>query len=246
LHDHSSPGEKLARIINDTVSRQGVLLIPAFAVGRTQELLYTIRELEDHNEIPSLPVYLDSPMAINATVVFERRKSDYDLVSKVLELNGVRILQPGQLAFCRNRDQSKALNEVKKPAIIISASGMATGGRILHHLKHRLPHPHDTLLFIGYQALGTRGRAILEGTPTVKIHGDHIPVKATVESISGFSAHGDYNEILAWLVGFNRPPQKTFIVHGEPAASASLAEKIRQKLGWNVVVPKFMESFDLD
>ncbi|MCX5896208.1 MAG: MBL fold metallo-hydrolase, partial [Proteobacteria bacterium] len=128
----------------------------------------------------------------------------------------------------------------------ISASGMVEGGRILHHLEHRLPNPRDSVLFIGYQAEGTRGRTILEGKPLVKIHGMEIPIRAAIESISGFSAHADYNETLAWLMGFNRPPLKTFIVHGESDASASLAEKIKNKLGWDVVIPKFNESFELE
>jgi metallo-beta-lactamase family protein len=246
LHDNKSPEEDLARVINDSVERGGVLVIPAFAVGRTQDLLYTIRELEEKREIPSIPVYVDSPMAINATGVFEKRKGYYDLTAKVLELNGIRIFQPEQISFCRHRDQSKALNEINGSAIIISASGMATGGRILHHLRFRLRRPEDTVLFIGYQAEGTRGRTILEGKPTVKIHGQEIPVRANIEKISGFSAHADYNEILAWLIGFNRPPKKTFLVHGEPSSSASLAEKIQKRLGWDVVVPEFKESFTLD
>jgi len=246
LHDNRAPEKDLAKIINASVERGGVLVIPAFTVGRTQELLYTLRELEEQKEIPSLSVYVDSPMAINVTTVFEKRKGYYGLAAKVLELNGTRILQPQQITFTRHRDESKALNKIEEKAIIISASGMATGGRILHHLRHRLPRAQDTLLFIGYQAEGTRGRTILNGDTTVKIHGQYISVQAQVEKISGFSAHADYNEILAWLIGFNRPPQKTFLVHGEPDASASLAEKIQDKLGWDVVVPKFEESFRLE
>jgi metallo-beta-lactamase family protein len=246
LHHNETPERDLAAIINASVDRGGVLVIPSFAVGRTQQLLYTLRELEEDKEIPSLPVYVDSPMAIDTTTVFEKNKGYYDLVAKVLEIRGTSILKPQQIRFCRHRDQSKALNQIKKQAIIISASGMATGGRILHHMRHRLPRRQDTMLFIGYQAEGTRGRTILDGNPTVRIHGEDITIKAQVENISGFSAHADYNEILAWLIGFNRPPIKTFLVHGEPDASASLAEKITEKLGWNVVIPKFEESFTLD
>jgi metallo-beta-lactamase family protein len=245
LHDNRAPEKDLAKIINASVERGGVLVIPAFTVGRTQELLYTLRELEEQKEIPSLSVYVDSPMAINVTTVFENRKGYYDLAAKVLELNGTRILQPEQITFTRHRDESKTLNKIEEKAIIISASGMATGGRILHHLRHRLPRAQDTLLFIGYQAEGTRGRTILNGDSTVKIHGQYISVQAHIEKISGFSAHADYNEILAWLIGFNRPPQRTFLVHGEPDASASLAERIQDRLGWDVVVPKFEESFTL-
>ena len=246
LHQNETPEKDLAAVINASVDRGGVLVIPSFAVGRTQELLYSLRELEEDKEIPSLPVYVDSPMAIDTTAVFENNKGCYGLVAKVLEIRGTSILKPQQLKFCRHRDESKALNEIKKNAIIISASGMATGGRILHHLRHRLPSRKDTILFIGHQAEGTRGRKILDGNPTVKIHGEDVPIKARVENISGFSAHADYNEILAWLMGFNRPPQKTFIVHGEPDASSSLAEKINTRLGWDVVIPQFQESFTLD
>jgi len=216
LHDQNSPQEELARVINESVERGGVLVIPAFAVGRTQELLFNIRELEEQERIPSLTVFVDSPMAIDVTSV---------------ALNGTRILRPKQIQFSRTREQSQAINKETNHAIVISASGMVTGGRILHHLKYRLPNPNDTILFIGYQAEGTRGRTILEGEPEVKIHGKKVPVRAKIENISGFSAHADYNEILAWLMGFNRPPLKTFIVHGEPDASTALAERSRWRAG---------------
>jgi metallo-beta-lactamase family protein len=245
LHDSKPPELELARVVNESVARGGILIVPASAVGRTQELLYCLRELEERREIPELPVYVDSPMAIDATGVFEKRRGYYDLKAKVLELEGKRILQTRRSRFCRDRDQSKALNALERDAIVISASGMATGGRILHHLERHLPRPQDTLLFIGYQAEGTRGGTILERRPTVKIHGEEIPVRAHIEQISGFSAHADYMEILAWLVGFNRPPAKTFIVHGEPEAAASLAARIREKLGWEVVIPRLGETFTL-
>jgi metallo-beta-lactamase family protein len=246
LHDPKPPEEELSRVINESMKRGGSLIIPSFAVGRTQELLFSIRELEEQGKIPSLPVFVDSPMAIDATTVFEKRKGDYDLTSKVLELQGKNILKPHNIKFCRSTDESKQIDEQNFPGIIISASGMVEGGRILHHLAHRLPNPQNTILFIGFQAAGTRGRSMLEGKPTVKIHGQQIPIRARIENISGFSAHADYNEILAWLMGFNRPPTKTFIVHGEPESSKALAEKIKTRLGWNVVIPKFMERFEID
>jgi len=246
LHDPKPPEEELARVINESVNRGGLLIIPSFAVGRTQELLFCIRELEEQGKIPSLPVFVDSPMAIDATMVFERRKGDYDLEAKVLELEGKNILKTRQIKFCRSTEESKQLDEQKSPGIIISASGMVEGGRILHHLAHRLPHPQHTVLFIGFQAAGTRGRTILEGKPTVKIHGQQIPIRAKIENISGFSAHADYNEILAWLMGFNRPPLRTFIVHGEPEAAQALEEKIKNRFGWEVIIPKFRESFEID
>jgi metallo-beta-lactamase family protein len=246
LHD-SKPSElELARVINESVQRGGVLVIPSFAVGRTQELLFFIRELEDQGKIPSIPVYVDSPMAVNATEIFKKRVADYDLEARIKELNGKHIFQTSKVQFLKDAEQSKMLHDLQNKAIIISASGMVEGGRILHHLEHRLPHQQNTVLFIGYQAEGTRGRAIFEGKPFVKIHGMEIPVRATIESISGFSAHADYNETLAWLMGFNRPPLKTFIVHGESAASAALAEKIKARLGWKVVIPKLNERFELE
>lgn len=245
LHDSESPYKQLEKVINQSIERGGVLIIPAFAVGRTQTLLFTIRKLEEQNKIPSVPVYVDSPMAIDVTEVFERNKADYNLYARMLELTGNRILKPRQIKFSRTREESKRINQEKRGAIIISASGMVTGGRILHHLKYRLPNPNDTVLFIGYQGEGTRGRTIVEGKPTVKIHGQQVPIRAAIETISGFSAHADYNEILAWLIGFNRPPLKTFIVHGEPEASKALSEKIEKLLGWDVVIPEFEQSFDL-
>ena len=246
LHEQNSAKEDLARVINQSVKRGGILVIPAFAVGRTQTLLFDIRELEDQRKIPTLEIYVDSPMALNATDVFEKNKGDYDLEAKVLELNGKRILEPRKVTFARKRKQSKAIDEVKSNAIIISSSGMLVGGRILHHLVKRLSNPKNTLLFIGYQAEGTRGRAILEGQPTVKIHGQQVEIGAKVEMISGYSGHADYNEILAWLMGFNRPPEKTFLVHGEPESAAALADKIRSVLGWQVVIPKYGDSFELN
>jgi len=246
LHDQKPPEEELARVINESRERGGVLVIPAFAVGRTQELLYCIRELEEQGRIPVLPVYVDSPMAIDTTQVFEKRKGDYDLGAKILELNGTHILKTGNLRFYRDKEQSKQLHEKVNSGIIISASGMVEGGRILHHMIHRLPHTRNTVLFIGYQAQGTRGRAILEGTDTIKIHGQMVPVRAKIENISGFSAHADYNEALAWLMGFNRPPLKTFIVHGEREAASSMADHIRTTFGWEVVMPSYNEKFTID
>jgi len=246
LHDQKPPEEELARVINESRQRGGVLVIPSFAVGRTQELLYCIRELEEQGRIPVLPVYVDSPMAIDTTEVFEKRKGDYDLGAKILELNGKHILKTGNLHFYRDKEQSKQLHDHVTSGIIISASGMVEGGRILHHMKHRLPRSQNTVLFIGYQAQGTRGRTIVEGKETVKIHGEMVPVRATVESISGFSAHADYNEALAWLMGFNQPPLKTFIVHGEHEASSAMADHIQKTFGWDVVIPSFKEKFTID
>jgi metallo-beta-lactamase family protein len=246
LHENVSTAGELAKVVKESVRRGGVLVIPSFAVGRTQTLLYMLRELEEGGEIPVLPIFLDSPMSIETTGVFEKYLSEMDLTSRVLTLEGKRIFHPKRLEYCRTTNESKALNEIKSKAIIISANGMVTGGRILHHMLHRLPGPENTILFIGYQAEGTRGRTILEGEKSVKIHGQEVPVKARIENISGFSGHPDSNEILAWLMGFNRQPEKTFIVHGEPDASLALAERIRQKFNWDVAVPQYGQSFELD
>ncbi|NIM65442.1 MAG: MBL fold metallo-hydrolase [Candidatus Latescibacteria bacterium] len=246
LHEDVSQYDELAGVINDSVKRGGVLVIPAFAIGRTQTLLYVIRELEEQRKIPSLPIYVDSPMAIDATDIFRKRISDQDLASRILALEGKKLFQTKHLHLCDSREESKAINKIKSRAIIISASGMVTGGRILHHMIARLPNRKNTVLFIGYQAEGTRGRAMLEGKETVRIHGENVPVRAHIENISGFSGHADYNETLAWLMGFNKPPEKIFLVHGEPEASKAMAEKIRKNFSWDVIIPELDESVEID
>jgi metallo-beta-lactamase family protein len=215
LHDRKSAIGELIRVVKESVKRGGVLIIPSFAIGRTQDLLFVIRELEESGRIPSLPVYIDSPMAIDATEVFERRISDMNITSRVSRISGINIFRPKNLHICASRTESKNINNIKKGAIII-------------------------------QAQGTRGRAIVEGNESVKIHGRQISIAAKIESISGFSGHADYNEILAWLTGFNKAPEKTFVVHGEPESSQAMADSIRGKLGWDVVIPEFGQSFDID
>jgi len=246
LHEESEPYEDLTRIINEAVKRRGVVVIPAFAVGRTQTLLFTLRELEEDGKIPALPVYIDSPMAIATTKVFDEQKTGFNLTARKQLLEGKKIFFPKNLHICQSVAESKAINNVREKAIIISSSGMATAGRILHHLSARLPERQNTVLLIGYQAEGTRGRTILEGKPTVKIHGQQVPVRAKIESISGFSGHGDYSEILAWLMAFNKAPEKTFIVHGEQSASEAMAEHIRNHFGWNVILPEYGQTYDID
>ncbi len=246
LHEEEDPVGGLAEIITENYKRRGVLVIPAFSVGRTQTLLYAIGELEREGKIPKTPVYVDSPMAINALKVFEDKLNDLNLTIRKKKIKGIEVFKPENLHICKSVEESKKINEVSEKAIIISASGMATGGRILHHLGFRLPERQNTVLFIGYQAEGTRGRTILDGKREVKIHGRMVPIRARIESITGFSGHGDYQDILAWLTAFNRKPKMTFIVHGEPGASASMAEKIREVLHWNVTVPEIGKSYELD
>ncbi|MBC8455931.1 MBL fold metallo-hydrolase [bacterium] len=244
LHGEEHPKVELARIIRESATRQGVLLIPSFSVGRTQALLYTIRELEETEEIPPLPIFVDSPMASRATKVFKKNWSDHDLESALLEVRGTDIFRTRNLKFTDTTKESMALNDFRGPGIIISASGMLSGGRILHHLANKMPHPLTTILFIGYQAKGTRGRAILEGAESVKIHGNRVAVKAHIENISGFSAHADYQEIFAWLRGFEKKPKQTFVVHGEQEYSESMAEKLNAN-GFKAMVPEYCQTVEL-
>ncbi len=246
LHDDVSPRDELARVINESVERGGLLVVPSFAVGRTQTLLYAIRELEEQGDVPTLPIYVDSPMAIDATTIFEKRLTDLNLRTRIEKLRGKQILRPDKVKFCRTKVQSIAINNEMGPAIIISSSGMAVGGRILHHLARCLPDQRNTIMLVGYQVPGTRGRSLLDGQSHVKIHGRQIPVMAQVENINGYSGHADYREILAWLMGFNRPPKKTFIVHGDEEASAAMAQHIRERFDWDVEIPEYGETFALD
>lgn len=241
LHGDESPSEILAQVINETASSGGSVVIPSFAVGRSQTLLYLLRELREQNKIPSLPVYLDSPMAVDATQIFRRHPEDYDRQMMDLENQGKSPFSFPDLHLVQSVEESKALNSISFPCIIISSSGMATSGRILHHLKWRLTNPRNTVLLVGYQAVGTRGHRLLTGAPEIKIHGEMVPVRAKVRNISALSAHADYQEIVTWLRNFKRPPHMTFVVHGEPTASTALAAHIREELGWPTHLPNLTE-----
>ena len=236
VHGDADPREEFTQVIRETAARGGVVVIPAFAVGRTQEILHMIRELEASDSIPKLPVFVDSPMAVNALRIFEDRLSDLNQCARLQLVRGINLFRTHSLTLSETPAQSKQINQVKGPAIILSASGMVTGGRILHHLSHRLPEPENTVLFVGYQGEGTRGRKILDGSPDVKIHGEQVPIRCQVRYISGFSGHADYEEIEAWLRGFTAKPEHTWLVHGEPAASTALAERLRTRLHWRVDV----------
>lgn len=245
LHSNTDPKAELERIINETAARGGRILIPAFAVGRTQELIYYIRELEDENRIPILPVCIDSPMAVNATRLYIDHKEDHDLDMKRLADERRNPLRTRLFGLARSMRESEVLSKTDLSMIVISASGMMTGGRVLNHLKRWGADERNTIIFVGFQAAGTRGRAILDGAKQVKIHGEMIPIRAQVEYIANLSAHADYSEILRWLENFRQPPRKTFIVHGEPEASESLKKKIEEKFGWSVEVPDYLERFQL-
>ncbi len=237
LHPDGPPSLELAKVVNESVQRGGMLVIPAFAVGRTQEVLYVLRELEDQGRIPSLDVFVDSPMAIDATDIALAHSEEFDREAMDLLRRGVKPLAPRKLHLVRDSQQSRALNSIAGPGIILSASGMCTGGRIKHHLRQRLGDERNTICFVGFQAAGTKGRAIVDGASEVWLHGQQIPVRAVITRIEGFSAHADQRHLLQWMKGFEAPPRRTFVVHGEPEASLTLAERIQEDLGWKTTIP---------
>jgi metallo-beta-lactamase family protein len=250
-HSPQPPEDGLAAAVHEAVTRGGVLLIPAFAVGRTQDLLYALRHLTLAGRIPQLPIFVDSPMAIEATRIFLAHEEAQDPDLHINTEEGLRRAEAlhwsaeGGVRYTQTRMESQALNDLDTPAIIIAASGMATGGRILHHLKHRLPRKSTVVLLVGYQAEGTRGRLLLEGAPAIKIHGEQVPVHAAVRFVDGFSAHADEPELLRWLSGFTRPPGRVFLVHGEPDSAAALAAAIRRKFGWQAEIPQYGQRISL-
>jgi len=240
----NNPIHQFAEVINKAFERGGVLLIPAFSVGRTQLLMYYMKNLIEQQLVPSVPVYVDSPMAISVTEVHKEyfdyhRLEDFDLQGQhsVFDFENIQ--------YKRKQEESVNLNYVKSNAIIISASGMCTGGRILHHLYNRVQNEQDTLLFVGYQAEGTRGRRILDGEPVIKMFGYEIPVKCHVEHINGLSAHADKSELLRWLSNLTGSPKMTFVVHGERQVSEAFSRTIQDQFGWNTKVPDYLESIEL-
>lgn len=236
----------LANIINETVRSKGNIVIPSFAVERTQELLFYLGELKREKKIPHLMAFVDSPMAIGVTEVFKRHVELFDEEARSLLENGKHPCNFPGLTMSRSVQQSKAINAIRGTAIIIAGSGMCTGGRIKHHLINNILRPENAILFVGYQAAGTLGRLILDGAKEVRILGDQYPVHANIKKISGFSAHADKNELMKWLSSIKNKPSKTFIVHGEPDAANHFASVVREKLNWDTVVPNYKESFVLD
>ncbi len=235
-HDPIDPETALAAVINRTIARGGLVVIPSFAVGRTQSVLYTMYRLKAAGTIPDdLPVFLDSPMAIEATDIYARHAGEH------------RLTPADCRAMCRaarfvnSVEESKRLDGLDEPMVLISASGMATGGRVLHHLKVFAPNPRNTILFVGFQAGGTRGEAMINGAASVKIHGAYVPVRAEVVALECLSAHADYAEILQWLAHFEAPPRQTFITHGEPPAADALRHRIEEQFRWRCRVPEYLE-----
>lgn len=230
---HQDPGddanEMMAQVFDKIAGTDGVLVIPAFSIGRTQEILYRIRELEESGRIPSLPIFLDSPMAIDATEMYARHHQEHDLEMKALEQSGSNPLRPRQLKFTHSIEQSKRLNSMRGPMVIISASGMATAGRVPHHLKRRLPYPENIVAFVGYQAEGTRGRDLLDGADRIRIHGKDIDVRAEITRLEAYSAHADEDELVRWVR--EAQPKQVVLVHGEDRARQALADRFRDEFG---------------
>ncbi|AHZ68013.1 beta-lactamase domain-containing protein [Pseudomonas mandelii JR-1] len=238
-HPEESPEKQLAEVITRTALRHGITLVPSFAVGRAQLLMYHLYRLKQQHAIPDLPIYLNSPMATDVTRLYQRFRSEHRLSLEDCEgmCQGTH--------FVRATRDSIELDQQRTPAVIIAASGMATGGRVLHHLKALAPNPLNTLLIPGFQAGGTRGAQIIAGAPSVRIHGKEVPIRAEVVPMETLSAHADADEIIEWLRGFKRPPKHTYVVHGEPNASDVLRRRISLELGWSVSVPEYRDSVEL-
>lgn len=235
LHDKTDPEKQLGQIINSTVKRGGILLIPAFAVGRTQTLLYYIQQLKAKNIIADIPVFVDSPMATNATELFSHHANENRLTSQqCAEFCGVA-------QYVRSTEESIALSQQKMPMILISASGMATGGRVVHHIRNFGPNYRNTILFSGFQAGGTRGDRMVRGEKEIKIFGQIIPIRAEIIQMKNTSAHADYAEMLSWLAHLKNTPRKIFITHGEKESAESLKIKIEQKFHWNCAIPNYLD-----
>ena len=238
-HEKVDPAEALRAVIERTVRRGGTVVIPAFAVGRVQSLLYYIWKLKTAGEFDLVPVFIDSPMATNATALLHQHREDHRLTPAECD----EVCEAA--TYIRDVDSSKALSANQMPKVIVSASGMATGGRVLHHIKAFGGDPRNTILFSGFQAAGTRGRAMIEGERQVKIHGSWIDIRAEVDELSMLSAHADVDEIMRWLSGFEHPPERTFIVHGETGGSKGLGDRINKDLGWASYIPKMGERMEL-
>lgn len=237
VHEPDDDGAKLGQVISETIAKRGKVVIPAFALGRVEELLYWVRRLEERKAIPEVPVYVDSPMAVEVLAEYRDRMPELD--------ENLRHFMTARLRVIATIAESRKVQEDDRPSIIISSSGMATGGRVLHHLKRLLPDARNTVLFAGYQAVGTRGRQLKEGAKFTRIHGEDIPVQARIESIDSISAHADSNEILRWLKSFKKAPSLLCLVHGEPIPMDTLKARIESELKWTVKTPNHRETITI-
>ena len=244
-HDPEEPKIALERIIKNAAAHDSEILIPAFAVGRAQEVLYLIRELEDEKRIPILPVILDSPMASKATKVYANRREEHDEEYVTASAGNANPLQTHSMTTSTSREDSKRLNKEVGARVIISASGMMSGGRVLHHALRVLPDANATVVFVGYQAAGTLGRRVADGEKEVKVLGQWIPVRCQSVKIGGFSAHADWQEVIRWLQDLPAPPRRVFVTHGEVGSATAMAEHIRQRFDWPVEVPEHGQQFEL-
>ncbi len=240
VHPKDDPRPQLADIIKKTVERGGAVVAPSFAVERTQKFAFMVKELMESGQVPHVPIFCDSPLAIKAVNIFLKHTEEYsDATKQLISRYGSPLKWTG-LTFAQTAEESKKINDYKAPCIIISSSGMVTGGRILHHLAQRLPDPKNTVIFIGFQAPGTRGFTIKSGAPEVKIFGQMVPIRAQVAALEQFSDHADTPELLEWLHTFQSKPTATYLVHGEPDASSQLRDVMTKELGWNVQVAQWM------
>ncbi len=251
-HEADDGGARIAGIITRTVKRGGKVIVPSFALGRVEEILYWIRDLETRKQIPVLPVYVDSPMAAAVLETYRARAAELDPNVAEQAPDGWHAAHRQMCAFCTARlkvvesiPESRAIQESSEPSSVISSSGMATGGRVLHHLERALPDARNTVLFCGFQAEGTRGRQLKDGAKFTRLHGQDIPVAAEIQSIDAMSAHADANEIMRWLHGFTQPPKLTCLVHGEPGPMDTLKARIERELHWNVRTPNHLEPIEL-
>jgi metallo-beta-lactamase family protein len=240
-HCKIDPEQRLGEAIQKVVDRSGIAVIPAFAVDRTEVILFHLKRLSEAGKIPSLPIYADSPMALASLEVYRSAIREGDAQIRPELLADPDVLRPDNLTEARSVEASKAIRNVRGPAMIISASGMATGGRVLHHLAQRLPDPRNSIIFVGFQPAGTRGRALIDGQRDAKLLGRHVPVKAEIVDLSGFSVHADQSELLNWLRAAPNEPDAVYVVHGEARAASTLRDAVRDQLGWCAVVPKYRE-----
>jgi len=244
FHAPDDSGARLAQIVNETVARGGKVIIPSFAIGRVGEVIYWLDRLEDARRIPVLPVFVDSPMASKALEFYARHSDQLDADMRT-HRQGVKAFFTRRMTMVASPQQSKELVASRKPSIVIASSGMATGGRVLYHLAATLPDPRNTVLFVGFQAAGTRGRLLLEGATSIRMKGRDVPVAARVERLESMSAHADAAEIMKWLRGFSRPPSMTYLVHGEPEALAALKARIEIERQWPIHVAVHLEQVEL-
>lgn len=243
-HEVGDPLQVLGDIVNRVVKRGGSIVIPAFAIGRTQTFMYYLRRLENLQRVPKVPVYVDSPMALNATQLYLKHNEDHDLQFARDEQNGGDPLSVHEFHLTRSVEESKGINNVKTPCIIISASGMVTGGRVLHHLAQRLGDARNCVILGGFQAEGTRGRALQEGAKTLKLYGQMVPVLAEIVEMGQLSAHAGKSELMRWLTGLQVPPQQVYLTHGEPAAAQSLQQAITEKFLWKAAVARYLDTVE--